>query len=266
MTPDTILAINASHRGEKGITALLLEKMRLGAEETGAEWETLHLSQLKINRCLSCYHCQKGEKRLTCVYNQKDDARLVFDKLSSASLVIYATPIYLMTMSGLMKNLLDRMYSTMDVSEARLTGGLIHHHIDPSISSKPFLPLIVCGNLETSSWKNAADYFRIYARFMEAPQVGLLVRNASQLFDVEGNSRLLRRFPKVREVFSAYHQAGRELADKGRIGWWTQRRANQEVIPFPFFSVLKHIRPIKRQVIAVLNTPSYFTDNEDNNK
>jgi NAD(P)H-dependent FMN reductase len=182
--------------------------MRQGAEETGAIWETLNLAQLKINRCLSCFQCQKKENHPTCVYKEKDDARLVFDKLSAASLVIYVTPIYLMTMSGLMKNLFDRMYSTMNVSESRLTGGLIHHHIDPSISSKSFLPLIVCGNLETSSWKNAADYFRIYARFMEAPQAGLLVRNASQLFDVDGNPHLLRPFPKVRDVLSTYRQAG----------------------------------------------------------
>lgn len=255
-----ILAINASHRGDKGITALLLEKIRQGAEETGATWEALNLAQLKINRCLSCYQCQTRENHLTCVYKEKDDAQLIFDKLSAASLVIYATPIYLMTMSGLMKNLFDRMYSTMNVSEARLTGGLIHHHVDPSISSKPFIPLIVCGNLETSSWKNAADYFRIYARFMEARQAGLLARNASQLFDVEGNPHLLQRFPKVRDVLSAYRQAGRELADRGYVDWWTQRRANQEVIPVPFFGLLKHIQPVKRQVIKVLNDPSYFSD------
>jgi hypothetical protein len=138
--------------------------------------------------------------------------------------------------------------------------GLIHHHVDPSISSKPFLPLIVCGNLETNSWKNAADYFRIYARFMEARQVGLLVRNASQLFEVGENPRLLQRYPKVRDVLSAYRQTGRGLADRGYVDWWTQRRANQEVIPVPFFGLLKHFRPVKRRVIEVLNTPSYFTD------
>jgi hypothetical protein len=48
--------------------------------------------------------------------------------------------------------------------------------------------------------------------------------------------------------------------DRGRIGWWTQQRANQEVIPVPLFGLLKHFQPVKRRVIEVLNDPSCFTD------
>jgi hypothetical protein len=88
----------------------------------------------------------------------------------------------------------------------------------------------------------------------------LLVRNASQLFDVEGNSHLLQRFPKVRDVLSAYRQAGHGLADWGRIDWWTQQRANQEVMPVSFFGLLEHFQLVKWRVIEVLNDPSYLTD------
>jgi len=54
------------------------------------------------------------------------------------------------------------------------------------------------------------------------------------------------------DVCAAYEQAGRELATLGRIRPSTQRKANQEVVPLPFFSVLKHLRPIRKRVIAYL--------------
>jgi len=50
-----ILALNASHRSENGLTAFFLRQIQQGALESGAEWETLTLARLKINRCLSCY-------------------------------------------------------------------------------------------------------------------------------------------------------------------------------------------------------------------
>jgi hypothetical protein len=156
----------------------------------------------------------------------------------------------------LLKVLLDRMYSTMDIDDARLSSGLIHHHVNPTISSKPFVALVVCSNLENEAWKNVASYFRTYARFMEARQVGVLVRNASALFDHANHPSLAKEFPKALDVCTAYEQAGRELATLGCIRPSTQRKANQEIVPLPFFGVLKHFRPIKKRVIEYLRTGS----------
>jgi len=52
-------------------------------------------------------------------------------------------------------------------------------------------------------------------------------------------------------VYAAYEQAGRELAREGRIRYGTQRRANQEIIPVPFFGLLKRVpfKPLKRRFI-----------------
>jgi hypothetical protein len=181
---------------------------------------------------------------------------MIFDKMSGADIIVFATPVYSMNMTGLLKALLDRMYSTMDINDARLSSGLIHHHVNPAISSKPFVALVVCSNLENESWKNVTSYFRTYAKFMEARQVGVLVRNASALFDCAHNPSLGKDFPKIFDVFKAYEQAGHELATLGYIRNSTQRKANQEVVPLPFFGVLKHFRPIKERVIEYLRDGS----------
>jgi len=231
------------------LTRFFLDHISKGATAAGADYEVITLAKLKINRCLSCYQCQLGERHLICVYNDKDDVRMVFDKMARADILIFATPVYLMSMTGLLKTLLDRTYSTMDIRAGRLSNGLLHHHINPDISSKPFVVLAVCSNLEDESSKNVTAYFRTYARFMEARQVGVLVRNASGLFDHDRHPELAKDFPKTLIVCDAYEQAGRELATIGHIRPATQRRANQEVVPLPFFGILKHLKPVKTQVL-----------------
>lgn len=54
-------------------------------------------------------------------------------------------------MSSLLKCLRERMYDTMDISDVHLSNGLIHSHINPATSPKPFVTLVVCDNGETAT-------------------------------------------------------------------------------------------------------------------
>ena len=244
-----IVAINASHRGDKGFTRFFLDRLMHGATAGGAECDVVTLAKLQINRCISCFRCQTGQPHLVCVYRGKDDAAGVFEKMAGADIIIFATPIYMMNMAGLLKIFLERMYSTMDINDVRLSSGLIHHHINAALSSKPFVVLVTCVNVETQTYKSVTSYFRTYAKFMEARQVGVLVRNGSTLFDYQKNPKLGKDFPRIFAVCRAYEQAGRELATQGFIRRSTQRAANQEIVPLPFFRVLKHFRPIRKRFI-----------------
>lgn len=255
-----IAAINASHRGDKGFTRFFLDRLAHGAAVAGAECEIITLTKLRINRCISCLRCQTGEPHLQCVYHDKDDAAAVFEKMAGADILIFATPIYMMAMSSLMKIFLERLYSTMDVNDVRMSSGLIHHHINPAVSSRPFVVLAVCVNVEKETCKSVTSYFRTYARFMEARQVGVLVRNASALFDYEHHPKLAQDFPRILDVCKAYEQAGRELATQGFIQRSTQRAANQEVLPIPFFGVLKHFRPVKKRFIEYVRNKTAQDD------
>ena len=85
-------------------------------------------------------------------------------------------------MTGLMKTFLDRMHATGDIIDLRLPeSGLMFHHIDPAISSKPFVALVCCDTLENETPKNVVSYFKTDVRYMEAPQMGFLVRNGGRL-------------------------------------------------------------------------------------
>lgn len=247
-----ILAINASQRGDKGYTHFLIERVFQGARTAGAECEEIILARHKINRCLSCHECQSKARYLNCVYSDKDDVRAIFQKMRAADLIIYATPIYVFGMSSLLKMLVERFYGTGDSSILRVAdSGLMFHHIDHTLCSQPFVLLACCDNLEAEMPKNVVSYFRTFARFLDAPQVGTLIRNAGLLSGYGQTAESLRRFPKLIGVYAAFEQAGRELATTGHIQPATQRRAKQDIVPAPLFSWLKRLplKPLKRKFV-----------------
>jgi len=246
-----ILAINGSHRGESGHTKVLLDLLGEGIHTAGAEYEIVSLAKLKINRCLACGKCHGQEHHLQCVYQEKDDVAEIFAKISAADLLIYATPVYVFGISGLLKTFIDRLYSTSDVYKMRVTrSGLFFHDVNEAICSKPFVALICCDNLDNETPRNAREYFQIFGRFMDAPLVGELVRNGGRLFGHGHDPRAAEKFPKITKVYTAYRQAGHELAEYGKISAATQRAANQEVIPVPFFGLLKRLKPFKHMMVT----------------
>lgn len=246
-----ILALNASYRGDNGHTRVLLDHLGEGARAAGAEFEVVTLAAHKINRCLACDRCHGQEQYLQCVYHQKDQVAGIFARMAACDVVIYATPVYVFGVSGLLKTFIDRLYSTSDVYQLRLTrSGLFFHHVDAAICSKPLVSLVVCDNLDPAMPKNAREYFRLFARFMDAPLVGELVRDGGRLCAYGHDPQAAERLPKVAEVYAAYRQAGRELAQNGRISAATQRKANQELIPLPLFGLLRRLGPFKRIMVS----------------
>lgn len=237
-----ILAINGSHRGGKGHTQFLIDRLFQGAAAVGAACECVCLADMRINRCLACGRCHDDDHYLRCVYDEKDDVRSIFRKMAEADLIVYATPVYVFGMSGLLKTFLDRLYGTGNTFDLRLSeSGLMFHHIDRAICSKPFVALVCCDNLEALTPHNVLDYFKGFSKFMDAPQVGVLVRNGGRLAGHGRDPARLVAFPRLRASYEAYEQAGRELATEGRIHRLTQRRANQEIIPVPLFGMLKRL-------------------------
>ncbi len=125
-----IIAINGSHKGKGGYTHFLVEKLLAGAEKRGASCEEIILAEMKINTCKACNVCQSKGHFLRCIYEEKDDVAMIFDKMRKANIIVYATPIYVFGMSGLMKVFFDRMNATGNSNEFRLSkSGLFFRYI-----------------------------------------------------------------------------------------------------------------------------------------
>ena len=97
-----VLIISTSPR-KGGNSDTLAEEFASGAREAGHEVEKIGLWNKTIGFCRGCLACQKTGR---CVIH--DDADIVAQKMLTADVIVFATPIYYYEMSGQMKTMLDR--------------------------------------------------------------------------------------------------------------------------------------------------------------
>ena len=102
MSNKKILGIMGSPRRHSN-TEMLLDKVLEGAKEMGAEVEKVLVSALKISPCLELYECRKEGK---CPI--KDDMRRLYEKLTEADYVVFASPIFFYGITSQAKAIVDR--------------------------------------------------------------------------------------------------------------------------------------------------------------
>ncbi len=97
-----VLAISSSPRKDGNSDLLAKEAMR-GAREAGTDVEYVRVIDLNISPCRSCGYC---EKKGVC--SIKDDFPPLMEKMLAADLLIFATPIYFMSVGAWGKMVIDR--------------------------------------------------------------------------------------------------------------------------------------------------------------
>lgn len=97
-----VLGISTSPRAN-GNSATLLRRALEGAESAGARTEYIHLTDYKIGPCIECNACYNTGR---C--SVKDDYPQLMEKLLNIDRLIFATPIFFMTVCAQAKILIDR--------------------------------------------------------------------------------------------------------------------------------------------------------------
>jgi multimeric flavodoxin WrbA len=85
-----------------GNTEILLNNSLEAAKSEGAETEIILLSEKKVEPCTACEDCSSG----SCVI--EDDFMEVFNRITEADALIFASPSYYESMTPQMKALIDR--------------------------------------------------------------------------------------------------------------------------------------------------------------
>ena len=98
----TVLILSTSPR-KGGNSDTLAEEFACGAREAGHQVEKIELYNKAIGFCRGCLACQKTRR---CVIH--DDADIIAQKMLTADVLVFSTPIYFYEMCGQMKTLLDR--------------------------------------------------------------------------------------------------------------------------------------------------------------
>jgi multimeric flavodoxin WrbA len=103
-----IVVFNGSPRKD-GNTTTILDLIAKGARDHGAEVKYYTLFKMKFMACQGCFGCRMQDD---CVIN--DEVREALQKVKTATAVVIGSPIYMMQMTGPVKNLLDRFFPLMD--------------------------------------------------------------------------------------------------------------------------------------------------------
>ena len=102
-----ILGIVGSPRHHSNTEVMIREALK-GALETGnVETEILLLAGKKIRQCISCFEC--AERNDFCVFQFKDDMHEVYEKYLVADGLIIGSPVYHLSISGILKSAIDRL-------------------------------------------------------------------------------------------------------------------------------------------------------------
>ncbi len=204
-----ILAINGSPRGPRGNTDRILQPFLEGAQSAGAEVETVYLKDMDIRHCLGCFSCWTRTPGV-CVH--KDDMAAMLPRLRQADVIIYATPLYVFAVSGLMKDFMDRELPNLDPHIVRRGDHYIHppRHRDGPARQKIVL-ISNCGFPERHHFSALVETFR---RFTDNPDTEL----AATVLCAGGE---LLAQPALRESLQRYidaaRQAGEEFVRHGHI-------------------------------------------------
>jgi len=116
----TLGILGSSRKG--GNTEVLLDAALQEAQQMGSSVSRIILRDKVIAPCDGCLGCAKtGE----CVI--RDDMQEVYKEIREADGIIWASPVYFWSMSGLTKNALDRTYALLfpKLQQAGKIGGLI---------------------------------------------------------------------------------------------------------------------------------------------
>lgn len=98
----TVLVISTSPR-KNGNSDALADAFIRGAQQAGNQVEKINLYDKTIGFCKGCLTCQSTQR---CIIN--DDASTIAQRMLTADVIVFATPIYYYGMCGQMKTLLDR--------------------------------------------------------------------------------------------------------------------------------------------------------------
>ena len=101
MSKSVFIISTSLRRG--GNSDALAEEFARGAREAGNQVEKIELYDKIIGFCKGCLTCQKTQR---CVIH--DDADMIAQKMLTADVIVFATPIYYYEMCGQMKTMLDR--------------------------------------------------------------------------------------------------------------------------------------------------------------
>lgn len=142
---------------ETSNTKKLSEAFADGAKEQGHKVEIVFLKGLEVNDCRGCGACQRNGHN--CVIN--DDMTALYLKFNEAEMIVLASPMLFWTISGRLKNFIDRLYS--------LSKNDVYPHKKAAL-------IMTAGDDDANTFDHAKAYYRRLTEALGWDDMGLCLQ------------------------------------------------------------------------------------------
>lgn len=222
-----ITAFNGSPRAERGNTHVMAEAFLAGAREAGAETENVFLAKKKIAPCVACYACWMKTPG-KCA--QRDDMEELLLKVIASDVVVFATPVYVDNVTGLMKDFMDRLIAIGDPHWEKDENGECRHLMR---NPKPAKIAVIsnCGFPQQSHFQVLRLYYRRVARNIHAELAAEIYRDGGALLTTSTKELL----PLVARYKKLVERAGREVVESSRLSPETIAKLEEPLLPSPTY-------------------------------
>jgi len=217
-----IVVFNGSPKGGKSNTHLMVREFLAGAQSAGSETEEILLVEKNIEHCLGCFSCWNRTPG-KCVID--DDMSELLLKMA-ADIVVFACPLYVDNITGIMKDFMDRMIPLADPHIKLDENGECVHPLRHDSLSK-IAVISNCGFAGIEHFQVLRHLYQRIARNMHSSIVGEIYRDMGELL---GRDVLLLK-PVLSKYRKLLRKAGKEIVSEGAISGQTTKKLEKQLIP-----------------------------------
>ena len=205
----------------------MVEAFLAGARDAGAETENVFLAKKKIAPCVACYACWM---KTPGKCSQRDDMDELLEKAIASDVVVFATPVYVDNVTGIMKNFMDRLIAIGDPHWERDENGECRHLMR---NPKPAKIAVIsnCGFPQQSHFQVLRLYYRRVARNIHAELIAEIYRDGGALLSTSTKELL----PLVARYKKLVERAGREMVESSRLSVETIAKLEEPLLPSPTY-------------------------------
>jgi multimeric flavodoxin WrbA len=217
-----ITVFNGSPQAEKSNTNVMVEAFLEGARAAGAETENIFLAHKKIRFCAACYSCWIKTPGKCAI---QDDMAELLPKCFASDIVVFATPLYVDNVTGLMKNFMDRMIPVADPYFEKDPGGECRHKIASKVPK--IMVISNCGFPEQSHFQVLKLLFRRIARNMSTELIAEIYRGGGAML----SEKSFWLWLPLRHYKALLRKAGGEVVTNGKISAGLQGDLEKPLVP-----------------------------------
>lgn len=215
-----VIGINGSPRMKASSTYRIMQPFLEGMQAAGWETEAIHVRQLDLQPCIGCFSCWVRTPGV-CIH--KDGMGPALEKYNRADLVVFGTPLYHFTMSGLLKNFIDRTLPR--VEPWLIQGGAATSHPGRVDKPKQMFLISPCGFPEFSHFELLVTTFQYLARVEGLAYLGEILRPGAEPLSQQSMQ------PAFAPYYDLVRQAGEQVGRYGCVSEDLQTALRQDLFP-----------------------------------